>query len=257
MAITKGKIITITSVKGGTGKTTTLLNLAGIYSNMGKRVIIIDLDLYTGSLAATLNLEINSDIYKLVNDLANNHFTYIENYVLKYNDYIDLLAAPKDPRYAGKINSKYIKIILARAALKYDIVLADTNHALDEKNLVTLDNSDEIVYIINNDLIDLKNMKTLVSIYKDLDKNNYKIILNESLDRNRSYLSKHDIKNIIKNNIDYTIPASFYIKNIDKYILDGQILTLNKQVRKSNKKAIQNLEEIAKSLLKDSRNKVK
>ena len=41
-----GKIITISSVKGGVGKTTMTLNLAGIYCELNKRVLIIDLDLY-------------------------------------------------------------------------------------------------------------------------------------------------------------------------------------------------------------------
>lgn len=256
MPINKGKIITVTSVKGGTGKTSTLLNLAGIYSLMGKKVLIVDLDLYTGAVATTLNLDINSDIYKLVDDLSNNRFDFIENYVLKYNDFIDVIAAPKDPRYASKISSKYLKVLLNRVSMKYDIILIDTNHALDEKNLVTLDLSDEILYVINNDTIDLKNMKTIVSIFKDASKNNYKIILNNSIDKGRNYFNSYDIKNIVKDNVDFIIPNSFYIKNIDKYILDGEILTLNNGIRRTHKKGINSFEVMAKSLIREKKNKV-
>lgn len=253
MAINKGKIITISSVKGGTGKTTTLLNLAGTYSLMGKKVLIIDLDLYTGAIAPSLNLEITSDIYKLVDDLMNNRFDYVENYVLKFNDNIDVLAAPKDPRYASKIGSKYIKLILTRALMKYDIILIDTNHALDEKNLVILDNSDWSLFVVNNDMMNLKNMKTLISIYKDLDKDNYKIILNHSVNKSRNYFSNYDVKNIIKNDIDYLIPDTFHIKNIDKYVVDGEILLLNKSVRSNNKNIIKIFDEMAQDLLEEKK----
>jgi hypothetical protein len=94
----------------------------------------------------------------------------------------------------------------------------------------------------------------MTSIYKNMEQKNYKIILNEALDVQRNYFSNYDIKNIIKSNIDYTIPNSFYIKSIDKYVLDGEILTLNKKIRSSRKKAIQNFEMIANSLLKEKNN---
>ena len=48
MALNNAKVITVTSVKGGTGKSTTVLNLAGVLSEIGKKTIIVDLDLYSG-----------------------------------------------------------------------------------------------------------------------------------------------------------------------------------------------------------------
>ena len=46
-----GKIISINSVKGGVGKTTLAISLAGIYSLMKKKVLLIDLDLYSGGIS--------------------------------------------------------------------------------------------------------------------------------------------------------------------------------------------------------------
>lgn len=251
MAIKKAKIITITSAKGGTGKSMTTLNLAGIFSKMDKKTLIIDLDLYGGAIAASLNIDDTNNVYRLVNDISNNVFDYMENYVTKYNDKIDVIASPKDPRMANKISSKYLDIIISRASMRYDVILIDTNHIMDITNLKTMDLSDQIVYIISSDPIDLKNMKTIVSIYKDMEKTNYKIILNKSCNRLKSCFTNYDIKNIIKSNIDYTIPESFYIKNIDKYILDGSILTLNKNINAIHRNAIKNFELIANNLLKE------
>ena len=52
-----GKIVTISSRKGGVGKTTTLLNIAGCLSTLEKKVLILDLDLYCSSIAVSLNLK--------------------------------------------------------------------------------------------------------------------------------------------------------------------------------------------------------
>ena len=257
MAVKQGKIFTVTSMKGGTGKTTTVLNLAGIFKQMGKKVLIVDMDFYGSAVAASLNLDGDRSIYNVVDDLTNNRFDYIDNYVLSYDADIDVLAAPKDPRIATKIGSKYLGIILTKASMKYDVLLVDTNYVIDENKLIILDHSDEIVYLMTNDPIDIKNMKSMISIYKDMDKKNHKIVLNEAIDHNRSYFNKYDIKNIMKDNVDYTIPSSFHIKSIDKFVLDGKIMTLDKTVQLKNKKAMKNFDLIAKALLREKKEKKK
>ena len=250
MALNKAKVFTITSVKGGVGKTTTLLNLAGIYSKMDKRVLLIDLDLSSGDIASILNLNYTPDIYTLYEDMCNNKFTNLDDYVTPYNENIKVLPAPKDPRFGRKIESKVLNVILYKASMKFDIILIDTSHLLTDINLFALDYSDEILYILNNDSMNLKNMKTMISILNDMNKTNYKIILNESNTKDKNYYNKYDIKNIINKNVNYIIPSNFYIKNIDKYIIDGKILTLKDNIYKKYKSAIKIYNLIALDILK-------
>ena len=243
------KIITIFSCKGGVGKTTTLINLAGIYSLMDKKVLIMDLDLNSGGIATSLNVDVNKTIYNVVDDMGNNRFDGIENYVSKYNDKIDVLAAPKDPRDALKVDSKYIDLIIMSAMYKYDVILIDTSHNISPISLIALDKSDNTLFMVTNDLVDLKNARSMVAIFKDTEKENYKVVFNSSKDTGKDYFSLFDVKNIIKHNIDYTIDRSFYIKDIDKYVIDGKILTLDKKIRLSRKGDIMKLTKLASALL--------
>ena len=252
MALNKAKVITVTSVKGGVGKTTTVLNLAGVLSTLNKRVLIVDLDLYSGDIASTLALNYNRDIYNLFEDMNNNKFDNLENYMTSYNDNIKVLAAPKDPRFARKITSKTLNLILYKASMKFDVILIDTNHILTDINLFAYDFSDQILYIINNDSMNLKNMKTFVSILTDMNKTNYKIILNESISRDKGYYNKYDIKNVINKNVNYIIPSNFFVKNIDKYIIEGKILTLD-NISKKHKETIKIFDLIASDILKESK----
>lgn len=250
-----GKIITISSVKGGVGKTTMTLNLAGIYCELNKRVLIIDLDLYYGGIAASLNVKNKKDIYTMIDSMANNRFTELKKYVTTYNKNIDVLACPKDPRMGAKVSGRYIPVIFDLAKKEYDVVLVDTYHILDEINLTALDYSYMTLFIITNDIVDLKNMKSLISIFKDTDKKNYLILLNNSRDIGKDYLSLYDIRTIIKNNIDYTLSKNYYIKNIDKYTISGEILTLNNSINLFHSKDINNMKKMALDLIDDSHGK--
>lgn len=250
-----GKIITISSVKGGVGKTTMTLNLAGIYCELNKRVLIIDLDLYSGGIAASLNVKNKKDIYIMIDSMANNRFTELKKYVTTYNKNIDVLACPKDPKMGAKVSGRYIPVIFDLAKKEYDVVLVDTYHILDEINLTALDYSYMTLFIITNDIVDLKNMKSLISIFKDTDKKNYLILLNNSRDIGKDYLSLYDIRTIIKNNIDYTLSKNYYIKNIDKYTISGEILTLNNSINLFHSKDINNMKKMALDLIDDSHGK--
>ena len=249
MPIKEAKLITIASVRGGTGKTTTALNLAATYSLMNKKVLILDYDLYSGGIALSLNVDINSDLYKLAYDMSANEYKNIDDYILKYNDNIDIIPAPKDPRYASKIETKYISSIIKKVRPKYDVIIADTNHYLDATNLILFDKSNTIVYIFNNNPIDIKNLKSMIAIHKDMEKENYITVLNESNTKLNDMFNNYDIKNIIKSDINYIIPRSFFNKNINRYVLNGKIMLLDQGIRTFNKKTVRIFNKMAIDLL--------
>ena len=231
MTLKQAKIITVTSVKGGTGKSTTTLSLAGILSNKQIKTIIVDMDLHAGVIAASLNLKPKKDFYTLVNDYMNHGLKDLDEYITKYNDYIDVLAAPKDPRSVGKINSYYVDLTLKKLKYKYDVILVDTNHIIDDINLITFDNSDELIYVITSDLMDLKNMKTMLSIYKDMNLTNYTLVLNEAL--SKEHAGKYEINTFLERNVDYILPSNSFAKNMRKVLMEGKILTLENPKEKS------------------------
>ena len=139
---------------------------------------------------------------------------------------------------------------------KYDVILIDTSHNLTPITLSALDKSDNTLFMVTNDPVDLKNSRSMVAIFNDTGNDNYKILFNSSKDTGKDYFSLFDVKTIIKHNIDYTIDRSFYIKDIDKYVIDGDILTLNKKIRSLKRSDIKNLEKLAESLLISKKEKI-
>ncbi len=251
--IKKAKTICITSTKGGVGKTTVLLNLAATYHLLGKKVLIIDLDLYGGALALALNLKNKKTVYNVVDDMMNNRFMHIDDYIYNYIEGIDVICAPKDPRQAMKVEAKYIDLLLYNVESKYEVILIDTTHILTEINLTIMDSAYNTLFVVTNDPVDLKNTKSIISIFNDNQINNYKILYNNSRDTGKDYFTTFDIKTVIGSNIDYTISKNFYIKDIDNYTINGKILLLDKKIQKAKRKDFQNFKNMALDLIKDKK----
>ena len=236
MISVKGKSICVFSAKGGVGKSVTAINLAGVFGLQNKKVLIIDFDLTGGAIATYLNTPFERNIYNFVEDYANNRYHSIKEYITRYDDNIDFLAAPRDPRQGTIISASYIEVLMEKAKNDYDIVIVDTNHVLSEFNVTLLDKCDTTLLVVSNDLLDLKNTRNLIHIFKDAEKENYKVLFNNSINPYKKYYSLYDVKNIIKANINYLIDSSFFIKTFDTYVSDGIIITKEKSMPKTHPK---------------------
>ena len=252
MKNTKGKVITITSSKGGVGKTIFATNLAGVFEHLKKKTLLIDMDLSCGGISVLLNLEKSKTIYNLFDDILNNRFKNIDDYIYHYSEYIDIIPSCKDPRQGNKIDSKIIEQIVNTYKGNYEVVIIDTIHVPVLATLVAIDISDIVLYMVTDNIQDLKNTSSMLAILDDMKKDNIKVVLNNSCRFEKNYFSKFDIKNIIKNNLDYILPSSMYISNINKYIMDGKILVLNNKLSFKNNGDRELLIKIANSLIGDN-----
>lgn len=221
----RGKIVCFYGGKGGVGKTTTLLSLAGTLSKLNKKVLIVDLDLTSGAIAISLNREANKTIFNFVEDYINNKYNDLDKYITKYDENISFVASPKDPRYASRIDVKYIDILLEKSVYNHDVVLIDTPSILNEISVYSLDKSDVVYLLTTNDCVSLKNIKNIVNLFIENNLDKYKIILNNSFIPNKDYFSNYDIKNIIGHNVDYVISSSFHVNNLDELVVNGEIIT--------------------------------
>lgn len=223
------KLYSVFSGKGGVGKTNFLLNLAGTLSNLNKKVLILDLDLYGGGIGVYLNKSSRKNICDLYKDKDKTNLN-INDYVTRYNKYIDFIASPTDFKSSSKTNEEILDLI-QKSKLNYDYILIDLSHNLSQFNQEILKKVNKVFYIFTNDTLDLKNTYLNLKFFK---KHNikYNTILNYSIHFNKKYYVNYDIKSIIKSNIDYEISSEFHEPLIENIIARGQIQTMINKRRK-------------------------
>lgn len=223
------KAICIYSPKGGVGKTFVATSLAATSFLMDKKTLLIDFDLYNGSLCLFVNENINKSILSLSKDITTKKYEKLSNYVYKYNEKIDILCAPKDYRIISAFNIKHIKKILEDALAIYDLVIIDTYSILDDLNMELFKYSSEILFILNNDMSNIKNLRNQIKVINNETDYKYKVLLNTSFDKKSEFFSAFEIKQILNANIDYTLSKFSFVKNITNSIYSACIPLLDKR----------------------------
>src|SRR5215211_4489875 len=90
----RGRVVTVFSPKGGTGKTVTATNLASSFAKYeGKKALLLDLDLQFGDAAIMLGIEPEKTIYDLVVAPGELDSEKLAGYITKHTCGLDILPA--------------------------------------------------------------------------------------------------------------------------------------------------------------------
>jgi pilus assembly protein CpaE len=239
-----GKVIMALGSKGGVGTTQIALTLANFYSKQNKKVLLIDADVTSGGIALILGKTPKKDIYNLIKDIETNKLGEIHEYLTKYNDNISFISAPIDIRAAALVNIDSLNKIMYQLKLNFDYIIIDTNHSMTSNNVILMEMCDKALIITDGSLISLKNTRNINSALKIADMHNYLIVLNDSVRKENSLFSIHEMRNIIGTSINYTIPCCFYKPNLDKLLLRGELIDSNK----CSKNVVKHFEKLIKAI---------
>ncbi|RMD86193.1 MAG: hypothetical protein D6808_03865 [Candidatus Dadabacteria bacterium] len=155
----KGRIIVVTSGKGGVGKTTITANLAVALAWEGNSVVVVDGDI------AMPNLDIAMGVKSAPSSLREVINGKVEIKNVLYDAYEGVKVVPCSPCLDGltERNAKKVQAIIETLTQEFDNVLLDTPPG---REAITLMNRGyEIILVVNPDqasVLDALNMKTIV-----------------------------------------------------------------------------------------------
>mgnify|MGYP006107882151 CR=1 FL=1 len=199
------KIISVINQKGGVGKTTTVVNLATALAQLGKKILVIDLD-PQGNATTGLgrsNNESNKNIYKVIigqEDLKN----CIQNSCVKSLDIVGSnvnlsgleVETANDPNRAfllKEILTKKNKNILDM----YENIFIDCPPSLSLLTVMSLVVADELLVPLQTEFFALEGISQLVKTIERI-----KINLNPTLEIRGILLTMFDKRNKLSTQVD-------------------------------------------------------
>jgi pilus assembly protein CpaE len=158
----RGKIITVYSSKGGTGRTSLAANLAVTLSNSETNVVVVDGDLQFGDIAVMFNEQEKTSVWDLAVRAEELDAEFVDSVLVSHRSGVKLLGAPR-PEEAEEISPVQFTKMLRFLSTLFAYVIVDTSTHLSEATLAAIDASDVLL------VVTLQEIPSIVSTRRFLD----------------------------------------------------------------------------------------
>ena len=216
-----GKIVAFLNQKGGVGKTTTCVNIAGYLAEMGKKVLLVDID-QQGNASSNLGFEKDKK-YKTIYDVIVDDCSIDE--VITPTKYANLDLVPADNDLAGaevelvQMNNreKVVRRILNQVKDRYDFVCIDCPPSLGLITVNALTACDSVLIPIQCEYFALEGLSQLMYTVKLVKKH-----LNENIDVEGVVLTMKDNRSNLGHQVAEDI-TKYFGKKVYKTIIPRNV----------------------------------
>jgi len=204
----QGRIVTVFSPKGGTGKTVVATNLAAALAKReGSKTLLLDLDLQFGDAAIMLGIEPEKTIFDLVTAPGELDSEKLAGYVTVHASGLDILPAPLRPEDAELVTEAKLGRLLEVARACYDTIVVDTSPFFHGPMLATLDRTDELLLLCSLDVPTLKNVRLALGTLELLSfpTGRVRIVLNRA--NSKVGMKQREVEAALEQKVRYEIPS--------------------------------------------------
>ena len=204
--VSEARIISLLNQKGGVGKTTTTVNLAGALAIEGNKVLVIDLDPQT-HLGLHFGMESES---ASVYDLLMEEDVTIEDTLLSARENIDLVTSEVDLAAAeSELASKtdrhdLLSQKIVSVANKYDYILIDCPPSLGLLTINGLVAASSVIVPLQCEFFALEGLSALTNTIESIKQN-----FNPDLEIEGVVLTMHDKRNSLSDLVENDVRGFF------------------------------------------------
>lgn len=204
----KSKILSITSGKGGVGKSTFTANIAYLLAKKGFKIVVIDADIGLANMQVLFNLKPKITLFDYIEGKVSLSDTLLET---SYKN-ISLIAGKSAYQYANTSNSSVFASIVeeVHALNKFDYILIDTGAGLNEYVKEFLFVSDNILALTTTDPSALTDLYALMKMLSK-DKSSLMLCFNHTKNYKIGESITNSLENLSKKN---RLNSNFMIKYI-------------------------------------------
>lgn len=209
-----GRIITVLSPKGGSGKTTVASNLAvGLAMAEPGSTAVVDLDLQFGDIATALRLTPEHTLVDVVRAPRTADGMMLDGMMLKslltaHPSGLWAMCGPESPADGEEVGADQVKQVVETLADEFRNVVVDTGAGLSEHALSVLEVSTDIILLCAMDVASVRSLRKEVDALDMLGMTEQRrhLVINRA--DSKVGLDIHDVEAIIGMRVDVAVPST-------------------------------------------------
>jgi septum site-determining protein MinD len=197
--VPKGRVITITSGKGGVGKTTTTANLGTALALLGKKVVVVDADIGLRNLDVVMGLE-NRIVYDIVDVVEGR--CRIRQALIKDKRFPDLYLLPAaQTRDKSAVNPAQMRLLCDHLKAEFDFVLIDCPAGIEQGFKNAIAGADQAVIVTTPEVSAVRDADRVIGLVEAAQLPPPRLIINRirpELVRRKEMLSQDDVIDVLR-----------------------------------------------------------
>ena len=215
------RIINICSGKGGVGKTTIAANLGAALQKLDQKVAVIDCNLTTSHLSLYLGM------YSFPNTLNSflKNESKLEDAVYKHSSGISFVPASLNIKDLVNVDVSRLKDTIKQVFSEYNIVLIDSAPGLGKEAMISLQISDEVLFIANPFIPSVVDISKCKQVIEGMDSKLIPIGIILNRVKNKKYeLTKNEVRQFVELPVIGVVPED---ENVLKGVNKKELVTIS------------------------------
>ncbi len=205
----KGTVIAVYNPSAGMGTTTIAVNLAASLSARGEKVVLVDLNLFSGDVTAFLDLTPRYTLASITSRPGQVDASFLRSVIVPHSSGVHVLCGPVDLGEADRIQPGQLRDVIAVLQGIYSYTIIDAGGQLFGCNLATFESSDKVLFVTLLNLPALKNAKRYLAAMSSegLGPDKVKLIINRHLPKDDIKVA--DAEKVLNTRTYLTVPNAF------------------------------------------------
>ncbi|OPA77612.1 cobyrinic acid a,c-diamide synthase [Paenibacillus selenitireducens] len=244
------RILTVTSGKGGVGKSNFTLNFALALQSLGKKVLVFDADLGMANIDVLMGVNARVNLYHLLKREKNIHDI--------------ILTGPKDLHFIAGGSGFQELLTLSEEELiyfteqvnmiseQYDFIIFDTGAGLSKETLNFILSAEETIVVTTPEPTSITDAYALIKIVHRMNaKVDFRLVVNRVSDEQEGNQTAKKINLVAEQFLDLSIPTLGYVMD-DPSVSSAVKKQVPFSIAFPNCISTRNIEQLAKAYLNNS-----